>query len=82
MVKNKEMYQKLRYKFISQLVMDLFSNKNSPSQYKDTSEKILSYLKSVDDIYPIDMVSEVSKKSFRSHISIRQETLMGELEGN
>ena len=82
MVKNKEMYQKLRFKFISQLVLDLFSNKNSPSQYKDTSKKILSYLKSSDDDYPIDMCSEVSKKSFRSYSSIGQETLMRELEDN
>ena len=80
--KEKAMFQKLKFRLISRMVMDLFSNKNSPTQYKDISKKIVVLLKSFDDNYPTNIYSEASQESFKGYGFNFQETLSKEIEVN
>jgi hypothetical protein len=61
---------KLRIDFIKflELVLDLFPNKNSTTEDKDISNKILLYLKSFNDSHPINMFGEVNQESLKDAV--------------
>ncbi|MFX0187158.1 MAG: hypothetical protein ACFE8A_05425 [Candidatus Hodarchaeota archaeon] len=51
-----------------ELVLDLFSYKNSTTQEKDISNKILFYIKSFNESHPINMFSELNQELLKETV--------------